>query len=106
MADHLMTPADMQADLVERVSQFEPGEAAKFRLAIEFGLRLSGIVLAASPAERPALYQSLIAEGELQGLMVECLPAQYDAAAEGILRSLRIVAGNAELVTRGVYTAH
>lgn len=106
MAGPLMTPADMRADLAERVSQFEPGEAAKFRRAIEFGLYLSGAVLAASPADRPALYQSLIAEGELQGLMVECLPARYDAAADGILKGLRIVAGNAELVTRGAYTAH
>lgn len=106
MAGPFMTPADMQADLAERVAQLEPADVAKFRRAAEFVLHLAGIVLAAPEADRPALYQAVIAEGEQQGLIVECLPAQYDAAAESFLKGLRLVAANAELVTRGIYTAH
>lgn len=106
MAGPYMTAAEMQADLAERVSHLEPDQAAQFRRATEFVLHLAGIVLAAPEAERPALYQAVIAEGEQQGLIVECLPARYDAAAEASLKGLRLVAGNAELVTRGIYTAH
>lgn len=105
-AQKIMSPADMQADIAERVADFEPDQAAQFRRAVEFVLHMSALVLEAPEHRRAELYQGALADGAALGLDVRFLPERYDATAEKDLRGMRLVGGNAELATRGAHTAH
>jgi len=106
MAGAIMTPAEMQADIAERVAELDPVDAARFRITVEFMLEVSSAVLGAPDAERPGLYCVAVVEGEARGLDLRSWPEHYGPTVEAYLRGMRQVAGNAELVTRGTSTSH
>lgn len=104
--DTIMSPAEMQADIAERVEGLDPGAAARFRITVEFMLEVSAAVLGAPAAERAGLYRVAVAEGEARGLDLRSWPECYSPSFDAYLRGMRLVAGNAELVTRGAPTSH
>lgn len=104
--DTIMTPADMQADIAERVEGLDPGAAARFRITVEFMLEVSAAVLGAPAADRAGQYLAAVAVGTARGLDLRSWPEHYGPSVDAYLRGMRLVAGNAELVTRGAPTSH
>ncbi|WP_298307566.1 hypothetical protein [Reyranella sp.] len=102
----IMTSAEMQADIAERIAGLDPVDAARFRHTVEFMLEVSAAVLAAPYAARHGLYRAAVVEGEARGLDLRSWPECYGPSVEKYLRGMRQVAGNAELVTRGTPTSH
>jgi hypothetical protein len=104
--DTIMSPAEMQADIAERVADLDPVAAARFRQKVEFMLEISAAVLGAPNPERAGLYRAAVAHGTARGLDLRSLPEYYGPTVEAYLQGMRQVAGNAELVTRGAPTSH
>lgn len=106
MAGSIMTPAEMQADVAARIADLDSSAAAKFRLAVEFSIKVANIVLEAPPALRGGLYRAAMVEGTALGLDMRTFPGDYGPATETHLLGMWKAAGHAELVTRGGATSH